>query len=830
MRRGLILGFVLLGILGCPSHDEADDDDSAQGGGGTAVACPPSEAPQPDGSCLAPGVQPNGCPAGEGFVEGTGCVAAGIQRDGCPAGEVGTGDGACEPAGIPPGACGAGFTHDGDVGCDPVLPAATCATGEVAFLGETTCHAVRSCGAAPWGGIPTPTLYVDDDAAGGGNGSAGAPYATIQAAVDAATAGDVIAIADGVYAEDVVVDLPVTLFGLCPDLVTIDGTAAAVTFGPGANGAALRAVSVTGSGVGVDIRGAVDVRLEELRVHDTVGDGIAVFDAQPASGVTIRDVLVEDVMHHGVYLSGCDADVARLVVRGTVGVPNQGWGLTVLEDETTLERARAQLESVVLDDNAEVGFFIQSADVTARGLVVRDMRPSATNRFGRGLSIQGIPNTTGTAVVDITDLYVDGARDAGLLNVASDVTLENAVIRNVQTDAVTMQRGAGIGIIDIAPDADRPRLDLRRALIENATENGLSLAAGDSTVTGVVVRDIQPLPGGARGNGITLQYNVLTQRRGSGTFRGVVVQRASETGLLVSGSDAVVQGLVVEDTIASPIYPPSGTAIAAQDDNLVPAKLTLTGSRVERARVTGVFALGATYDIERVLVRDVLPQLEAGTFGRGMGLQSNQLTGAGSEGRVVGCLVERTHETGVFVAGSRTTLEGILVRDIEPAAATGYGGRGISVQVNQLQGTVSDATIAYCDVSGVKETGIFVSGGPSRLTGLRVAGVDVVQSDQFGDGLTLLHDPAAPTDVVLSHSLLTSSARAGVANFGCKLALGNTAIACHAFPLNGEVFEGVPFLFVDDGDNVCGCDGAEDTCRAVSSMLAPPSKLGDGEL
>ncbi|WP_309399607.1 right-handed parallel beta-helix repeat-containing protein [Cerasicoccus maritimus] len=53
-------------------------------------------------------------------------------------------------------------------------------------------------------GLPDgPKLWVDDDAASGGDGSEATPYDTIQAAVNAAVAGDVIVVKDGTYTEQV---------------------------------------------------------------------------------------------------------------------------------------------------------------------------------------------------------------------------------------------------------------------------------------------------------------------------------------------------------------------------------------------------------------------------------------------------------------------------------------------------------------------------------------------------------------------------------------------------------------------------------------------------
>ena len=47
--------------------------------------------------------------------------------------------------------------------------------------------------------IPSPTIHVDASAPGGGDGSSGTPFNTIQAGLDAATDHDIIGLADGIY-------------------------------------------------------------------------------------------------------------------------------------------------------------------------------------------------------------------------------------------------------------------------------------------------------------------------------------------------------------------------------------------------------------------------------------------------------------------------------------------------------------------------------------------------------------------------------------------------------------------------------------------------------
>lgn len=69
-------------------------------------------------------------------------------------------------------------------------------------------------------------LYVDDDAAPGGNGTLETPFQTIQDAVDNATGGDTVRVFNGTYLENVLVNVTVSLIGNGSANTTIDGSSA----------------------------------------------------------------------------------------------------------------------------------------------------------------------------------------------------------------------------------------------------------------------------------------------------------------------------------------------------------------------------------------------------------------------------------------------------------------------------------------------------------------------------------------------------------------------------------------------------------------------------
>ncbi|MBW2457049.1 MAG: hypothetical protein JRI68_21215, partial [Deltaproteobacteria bacterium] len=175
------------------------------------------------------------------------CIEPGVQNDGCPAGTLGLDDGSCQPAGIPTEMCADGFEPAGQ-GCEPILPPEPCPKGLMALPGETICRSVMPCGSGKWGDLPVDasTEHVDASYAGGdSDGSAAKPWTTIGEALATAEPDVLIAIAEGSYAEDVVVSgKRVKLWGVCPEKVEVLGT-----------GAELAAVVILASADGTEVGG-----------------------------------------------------------------------------------------------------------------------------------------------------------------------------------------------------------------------------------------------------------------------------------------------------------------------------------------------------------------------------------------------------------------------------------------------------------------------------------------------------------------------------------------------------------------------------------------------
>src|SRR5262249_22901141 len=138
---------------------------------------------------------------------------------------------------------------------------------------------------------------------------------------DAAAPGAIVALAAGVYDEDVnIAGKCVRLWGRCPALVLISGTAIgkeAVGI-EGADKTELRALAITGSAGGISVRDSADVLLQAIWIHDTASSGVDVEQIALPTSIAIKGSLIEgthDVA--GVRIAGATATMEASTVRAT---------------------------------------------------------------------------------------------------------------------------------------------------------------------------------------------------------------------------------------------------------------------------------------------------------------------------------------------------------------------------------------------------------------------------------------------------------------------------------------------------------------------------------
>jgi hypothetical protein len=171
--------------------------------------------------------------------------------------------------------------------------------------------------------------------------------------------------------------------------------------------------------------------------------------------------------------------------------------------------------------------------------------------------------------------------------------------------------------------------------------------------------------------------------------------------------------------------------------------------------------------------------------------------------------------------GANGTLSAIVARDTQAQLSDLHFGRGVEIHGMSTPITVNvDSSL----VSGNLEGGIIVFAANANIVGTKVGQTSASASDgNLGDAII----PFGGGEVAIAGCMLEDSARAGIGNAGSVVKLGTTRLECNPIQLNAETAgtNDQAGTFQDVGGNLCGCGGTRESCRVMSSHLAPPEAL-----
>ncbi len=429
-------------------------------------------------------------------------------------------DGSCIRPGVPPDGCGEGFVHDGVYGCEPILPAEPCPHGLMAVPGDETCRPVMVCGAGKWADLPVDGTTQYDDASypgGDGNGSEANPWPTIGQAVTAAAPGALIVVAAGSYSENLYLQgKAVRLWGVCPELVAIEGTGpsigpcplATLCIADGADGTEVGGLAIHGGGMGITQSGSQDVLVDRVWVHDNGARGIGLENMLGPTSADVRGSLVEQNYEGGLVLSGSHATVDGSVFRTSLpraSDQKMGRGITVqlLCSESSsgwqcnyAARSTVSVTRSLIEQNHDVGLLACGSDTTVDGSVVRATLPGASDlRTGRGVNVQlacprsatGEPlcNPATRATGTVTRSLIDHNLEHGLSVMGSDAIFDSSVVRSTSPDAAGDVFGDGIAVFRHGADASAI---ITNMVVDDNARAGVASFGSVVSVAGTYVR------------------------------------------------------------------------------------------------------------------------------------------------------------------------------------------------------------------------------------------------------------------------------------------------------------------------------------------------------
>lgn len=356
--------------------------------------------------------------------------------------------------------------------------------------------------------------------------------------------------------------------------------------------------------------------------------------------------------------------------------------------------------------------------------------------------------------------------------------------------------------------------------IARVVDVGLLVLGAEVQATDLVSRDVSLAPSGKFGRPVDVE--AIAGFTGSLTVDRLVAERGFEHGVYVSGSSAAIGRAVVRDIAYNDDVDP-GYAITARANSAGQrSSLQLSDAVLERAVATGINLAGADALIERVVIRHVEPASTGMLSGRtGYGLSAVTSSSGGTSSTTVrDSLIEQVHTVGALGSGGLLDVEGLWVRDVFPEPANGWFGRGVAMQAPVVL-TPTELRVAHSRIERVADAGIAVFDAAGSADNVAIDGVAAAQDATFGDGIDVFGGGTVTPTMTVTRSSVFRAARAGIANFASVVGLVDSRIGCNGIDVNGESTDTVPFVFDDQGGNLCGCE-TEEPCKVLSTDLQPP--------
>ncbi len=616
-----------------------------------------------------------------------------------------------EPAALPAATtpptwerCPTGFAAYDAAGVEACAPPARvfCSDDEVQWIDAAACAPIVACPVGPWPDpLPANARWFVQAGATGGDGSMGAPFATLDAAVAAAADGDVVVVAQGDHAIADVLATPLTIVGACSSGTTLtaggtlDVTAEVTLANLRLEAADVRAtaplrfdaaivrttevyVAMTG-GLQTDrtrIIGRVDadgpIGLERTIVGGGTRFGVHVY----ATTGTLTDVVLEGVALHtndedgrgpGLRVrSGAVVSGERVFVTRTsaYGVQNDASSLELTDLVVRATRPRGDgeggigvygtnsstttLDHALVEDNLTIGVYVRNgAHVVLRDVVVHGTRARPKDDLdGEGLTVFSEASASGERV------WLADNQHVGLLMRGTTVELSDLTVIDTLGRATDDKSGEGIIVEDGA------LLTLTRAHVARNRDTGI-VAVRDSRIVAedVVVRETMPSPDGFIGDGFRLTTgafaNVQRLQAIDNHFAGVLLREdamATMTDVTISGTKSpgpdslAPKSLFIDEGATGrfdrlAVSDGVGHGIDVRDG----ADAMLFSVDVQRCGLVGLsVGSGSTVDVDRALFVDNGPENVAVRVGSVVNMYNVRVQGARMAAGIVptGVLVE----------------------------------------------------------------------------------------------------------------------------------------------------------------------------------------------
>ena len=712
-KRGGALALLLVAAIGCGGEGKTDGATSATSGGGgsggAASPCPPGERVL-EGACLPPGVQRSGCPAGTRLVDGV-CQLAGIPAGACGPGFTHDGDVRCEVV-LPAEPCAAGTRAvPGDVACRGFD---TCGSAPYPAVpaGRTLIHV--DAGYAPGNGDgsaaqPFRTL---------GEGVAAASAGDV-VVVAAGTYDESVVVQDQPVTiwgrcPSMVSVSPTTNPPGSPAFTVGAGADGTVVRGLAITGDGTGIVIIDVEAVTLEDLWIHDLSGHGLDILFETSAAAATLREVLIERATERGVYAEGSQ---VMLERCVVRDTALAPGGSTAR-----AVNIRDDVETGEPGAGMIESSVLEGGNELGLMVHASTFLVDDSLVRGVAPAPDGRFGRCANVQVGASSVAPASLTMVRSAIRHCHDGGIVASGAEIVVEATMIGDVEASEAESFRGYGL-VAQHPPAVDsRAQLTVVDSVIERTHEVGVFVAGSDVEATGLLVehtRHVTPsdpsLPELLGGRAFEVQRDHLEVADATGALLGCRFTSNEEAGLVVNGGVVVAEGIAIEDT--TPLGDFFGRGVVVQPDvSGVGGDVVVDSSIVVEATEVGVFVQGSSAVLDGVLIENTRARPD-GALGVGLDVELAVAAGLRGSAALVDSRIDGAVTSAVTAYGADVTVTHSHVTTVAPSESFGDFGDGIAITNFP---DVPTAHVVDSLIEGVARAGFTSFGGSASMAATRI--------------------------------------------------------------------------------------------------------------
>ncbi len=652
---------------------------------------------------------------------------------------------------------------------DDTDPPPGCDTG---YIDDDGTCVPEECGTGTWGNleVDAETVFVDAEAASGGDGSEASPFDTIQPGLDLAggRGGGLVAVAGGTYAETLELDsdhVGVQLAGRCRALVSLDASVGdsgtpGITIKAGNEPATVSGLTVVDSSyVGVLV-GSGEALLEDLGIESSAYIGLAAGQTSfSATTVRVAGCEIANNVQTGVYAteSRVEVELSDTTIRDTQTYGGLGGYGIVVSDGGSLSA-----EAVSLDGNASVAVLVTESRSEAN---LTDTTIVGTRPDDRGSGGYGVQVNEGASLT-AQGCWLDGNTGGGI-SLMSEGTQAEISDTTVQGTLPTQDNMDGYGL----SVKDGATLVATDCVLEGNAKAGVQACN-----TGTTVELVGGWVVGTLSNAIDeVGCGFLVYDGATLAADGCLLDENTRAGVVTFDAGTEV---TLVDTVVRSCHDPDGVEFGYSLSITEGARLTAEACELDSNFGLGVQAGGEGTSVVLLdsTIRNSLP-IEQGKFGYGI------LVDGGANLSVERGLIEGNTEVGLVAMNPGTevtlvdsTLSGTLVGyDMGAVNAVGLGvqddavvtASGLEIRDNEGPGLyAADGTLECtdCELLDNRFAGAVVADlGVLELESSTISGTS--ESIDTGGGVGVQAGQIlgwGPPTLVLGDSVVSDNPVAGV--------------------------------------------------------------------